>query len=85
MVKNEPKYRISVLQKIREQLEHRALWLYLLCREAEKKGIAWEDFAPSAVRSCGLMQGENLVKKGGTDSLKGLRKTLFTKAAQLVF
>ena len=85
MVKNEPKYRISVLQKIREQLEHRALWLYLLCREAEKKGIEWEDFAPSAVRNCGLMQGENLVKKGGTDSLKGLRKTLFTKAAQLVF
>ena len=25
------------------------------------------------------------MKKGGTDSLKGLRKTLFTKPAQLVF
>ena len=30
-------------------------------------------------------QGADLVKKGGTDSLKGLKKTLFTKPAQLVF
>ena len=38
-----------------------------------------------AVRRCGLSQGADLVKKGKTDSLKGLRKTLFTKPAQLVF
>ena len=82
MVKNEPKYKISVLQKIREQLEHRALWLYLLCKSAKKKGIEWEEFAPDAITECGLMQGGNLVEKGGTDSLVGLKKTLFTKAAQ---
>ena len=85
MVKNEPKYKIGVLQKIREQLEHRAFWLYLLCEEAKKKGLEWEEFAPAAITECGLTQGKNLVEKGGTDSLKGLRKTLFTKAAQLVF
>ena len=85
MVKNEPKYKIGVLQKIREQLEHRAFWLYLLCKEAKKKGLEWEEFAPAAITECGLTQGQNLVEKGGTDSLKGLRKTLFTKAAQLVF
>ena len=28
---NEPKYRNGLLQAIREQLEHRALWMYLLC------------------------------------------------------
>ena len=85
MVKNEPKYKIGLLQKIREQLEHRAFWLYLLCKEAKKKGLEWEEFAPAAITECGLTQGKNLVEKGGTDSLKGLRKTLFTKAAQLVF
>ena len=85
MIKNEPKYKISVLQKIREQLEHRAFWLYLLCNEAKKKGVDWEDFAPEAITECGLSQGKDLVDKGGTDSLKGLRKTLFTKAAQFVF
>lgn len=84
-ITNEPKHRNAILQGIREQLEHRAFWLYLLCDEAGKRGLEWEDFGSAAVRRCGLSQGKNLVKKGGTDSLKGLKKTLFTKAAQLVF
>ncbi len=84
-VKNEPKIKNPLLQAIRAQLEHRALWLYLLCDEAGKKGLEWEDFAPAAIRRCGLSQGAGLVSKGGTVSLKGLRRTLFTKAAQLVF
>ena len=39
IVKNEPKYKNGLLQAIREQLEHRALWMYLLCDEAKKKGL----------------------------------------------
>jgi len=71
---------------IREQLEHRALWMYLLCDEAKKKGLNPEDYAPAAIRRCGLYQGGNLRQKaGGGDSLKGLKKVLFTKPAQLVF
>lgn len=85
MVKNEAKKNWKVLVAIREQLEHRATWLYLLCDEARKRGLEWEDFAPAAVKRCGLYQGNGLVSKGGTDSLKGLKKTLFTKPAQLVF
>lgn len=85
IVKNDPKYKNKLLQAIRAQLEHRAFWLYLLCDEAKKKGLDPRDFASAAVRRCGLSQGADLVKKGKTDSLKGLRKTLFTKAAQLVF
>ena len=84
-IKNEPKHKNGILQAIREQLEHRAMWLYLLCDEAGKKGLKWEDFGCEAVRRCGCFQGAGLVKKGGTDSLKGLKKTLFTKPAQLVF
>ena len=83
---NEPKYKNGLLQAIREQLEHRALWMYLLCDEAGKKGIAPEEYAPAAIKRCGLYQGANLVKKGGMgQSLKGLKKALFGKAAQLVF
>ena len=70
---------------MREQLEHRALWMYLLCDEAEKKGLSPEKYAPDAIRRCGLYQGGKLVEKGGTRSLKGLKKTLFSKAAQWVF
>ncbi len=84
-VVNEPKYKNGLLQAIRAQLEHRAFWLYLLCDEAGKRGLAWEDFGSAAVRRCGLSQGNGLVKRGKTDSLRGLRKTLFTKPAQLVF
>ena len=37
---NEPKYKNGLLAAIRDQLEHRALWMYLLCDEAAKKGLA---------------------------------------------
>ena len=32
-VVNEPKYKNDLLQAIREQLEHRALWMYLCCTD----------------------------------------------------
>lgn len=85
-IKNEPKYKNKLLQAIREQLEHRALWMYLLCDEAKKKGLDASEYAPAAIKRCGLYQGAGLRKKaGGGESLKGLKKTLFTKPAQLVF
>ena len=84
-VKNDAKIKNPLIVAVREQLEHRALWLYLLCDEAGKRGLDWKDFGSAAIRRCGLTHGENLVKKGKTDSLIGLRKTLFTKPAQMVF
>ena len=82
---NEPKIKNPLIRAIRELIEHRAIWLYVLCEEAAKKGLVWEDFAPNAIKRCGLSQGDHLVKKGRTQSLKGLKKTLFTKPAQWVF
>ena len=77
---NNAKVKNPLIVGIREQLEHRALWMYLLCDEAEKHGLKAEDFAPDAIRRCGLYQGENLVKKGGKGkSLKGLKKALAAK------
>ena len=85
-IHNEPKIKNGLLQAIREQLEHRALWMYLLCDEAKKKGLSPEEYAPNAIKRCGLYQGDLLVKKGGKgQSLKGLKKALFGVAAQLVF
>ena len=85
-VVNEPKIKNPLIVAIREQLEHRALWMYLLCDEAKKKGLDSSEYAPAAIRRCGLYQGAGLREKaGGSDSLKGLKKTLFTKPAQLVF
>ena len=82
---NEPRIKNKLIAAIREQLEHRALWLYLLCDEAGKRGLDWRDFGSAAVTRCGLAQGAGLVQKGGAKSLLGLKKTLFTKPAQWVF
>lgn len=86
MIKNEPKIKNGIIRSIRGQLEHRALWMYLLCDEAEKKGLDPKEYAPDAIKRCGLYQGAQLREKaGGSPSLKGLKKTLFTKFAQWVF
>lgn len=84
-VHNEPKITFSLIQSIRGQLEQRAQWLYLLTDEAEKHGLSKDKYAYDAIRRCGLNQGKDLVYKGGTDSLKGLKKTLFSKGAQWIF
>ena len=64
-IKNEPKIKNPLIVAIREQLEHRALWMYLLCDEAKKKGLDSKEYAPDAIRRCGLYQGANLRKKAG--------------------
>lgn len=85
IVKNEAKIKNPIITAVREQLEHRAFWLYLLCDEAGKRGLDWTDFGSDAISRCGLSQGSGLVAKGKTKSLKGLKKTLFTLPAQMVF
>ena len=85
-IKNEAKIKNPLIVGIREQLEHRALWMYLLCDEAAKKGLPAEEFAPAAIRRCGVYQGNLLKEKGGMgNSLKGLKKALFGFFAQKVF
>ena len=86
IVKNEAKIRNPLIVGIREQLEHRALWMYLLCDEAAKKGLPAEEYVPQAIRRCGVYQGNLLKEKGGMgNSLKGLKKALFGFFAQKVF
>jgi hypothetical protein len=82
---NLPKKNNFILKAIRGTLEHRATWLYLLLKEAEKKGVQWEDIGFPAIRACGNMHGKNLVELSGTSSLKGLKRKLFTLPAQMVF
>lgn len=84
-INNEPKITFSLIQAVRGQLEQRAKWLYLLCDEGKKRGLDPTDFGSAAIKRCGLTQGGDLIKQGKTDSLIGLRKTLFTKPAQWMF
>lgn len=58
---NEARIKNPVIVKIRELLEHRAFWLYLLTDEAEKRGLSPKDFASAAVTRCGISQGAELL------------------------
>jgi len=84
-ITNAPKWDNFLLKAIRGTLEHRATWLYLLLKEAEKKGVTWEDIGFPAIKACGNIHGKDLVDLGRTNSLKGLKKKLFTIPAQIVF
>jgi len=84
-ITNVPKRNNFLLKAIRGTLEHRATWLYLLLKEAEKKGVKWEEIGYPAIKVCGNMHGKELVDLSGTSSLKGLKKKLFTLPAQMVF
>jgi len=84
-IQNVPKIRNPLIVAIREQLEHRALWLWYLTDEAEKNGCDPNLFAPMAIRRCGHFQGAGLIRKGKSNTMKGLQKTLFHKIAQWVF
>lgn len=85
IIVNEPRIKNPLIKAIRELLEHRALWLYVLTDQARQAGLPPDAYASRAVTRCGLFQGKQLVAKGGTTSLKGLKKTLFNKPAQWVF
>lgn len=74
---NEPKIKNKLIQAVRGQLEQRAAWLYLLCDEAGKRGLAWEDFGSEAIRRCGLSQGGELVRQGGDQQFERPQKTTF--------
>lgn len=86
VVKNEARIKTPLTVGIREQLEHRALWMYLLTDEAAKAGLPRDAYAPAAIKRCGLYQGANLREKGGMgNSLRGLKKALFGLFARRVF
>ena len=56
-IKNEAKKKGFIIRNLRNFFEHRALWMYLLCDEARKKGIKPESFVPAAIRRCGIYHG----------------------------
>ncbi len=72
-----------VVTRIREQLEHRAMWLAVLTDEAEKHGLTLEEYAGDAIRRCGVIQGAKL--SGGSKDFRTLKKNLFDSFARKVF
>lgn len=93
-IQNTPKKNGFIIRNLRNFFEHRALWMYLLCDEARKKGVKPEAFAPAAIRRCGIYHGmraltgndamvEAASGKGGSCRL--LRKKMFPPVGKAVF
>jgi hypothetical protein len=82
---NLPKNKFPLIVAIRDLFEHRALWLYFLYDEARQSGIDLESISRKAINRCGFYQGNLLVNKGGSKSLKSLRKNLFSFVGQQIF
>ncbi|MDR0403276.1 MAG: L-2-amino-thiazoline-4-carboxylic acid hydrolase [Treponema sp.] len=85
-----------LIRNLRNFFEHRALWLYFLCDEARKAGVKPEQFAPAAIRRCGLFHGGRAItgidsrravaeNTRGGESCKLLKKKLFPRAGQMIF
>ncbi|MBU2515892.1 L-2-amino-thiazoline-4-carboxylic acid hydrolase [bacterium] len=83
-IRNIPRNNFFLYRKIRELLEHRAMWLYLTLNEAEKKGLDY-DFAKPGVFHCGCIQGLQYLGGDKKKSLKTLKKNLFSRIAQKIF
>ncbi|MEG1608863.1 MAG: L-2-amino-thiazoline-4-carboxylic acid hydrolase [Clostridia bacterium] len=96
VITNIPKIKNPLVRKVREQLEHRAMWLALLCDEAEAKGLDYNEFGRSSTFACGCFQGKILSEQDSDSdkdcdsaaqlaSFKTLKKNLFSKPAQWMF
>ena len=80
---NEAKIKNPLVVKIRELLEHRAFWLYLLTDEAEKRGLDPTDFASAAISRCGISQGYGSCEKGRHQEPQGAEKDAFHQGRAL--
>ena len=52
-----------VTQEVRKAIEHRATWMYLLLKEARKRGLDWDDFARPAIHATGCLGGQKRREK----------------------
>ncbi len=67
-INNNPVKHNSHIDSIRNAIEHRATWMYLLMDEARKRGLEWEDFGRVAVLRCGHFHGR--INFPDTESIK---------------
>jgi hypothetical protein len=47
-----------LVTEIRKAIEHRATWMYFLLKEAQERGLEWDDFAREAIKKTGAIHGQ---------------------------
>jgi hypothetical protein len=56
-IQNEPTIDEQIVVEVRDAIEHRATWMYLLMDEARKQGLDWDEFARNAISRTGCIHG----------------------------
>lgn len=76
----------AVTNKLRNAFSHRALWMGLLLKEMQERGLDWEEIGHSAIFSTGCMHGDGLKEKlDAPDSLVEFGKTFLNEDVIKIF
>jgi len=74
------------IENLRNAIEHRATWFYLLMDEARKMGVDEEAMARNAVFRCGCLHGEKIREAcENPDSLADFARAFATETGRKVF
>ena len=72
---------------VRNAIEHRATWFYLLLEEIRKRGMDMEDIGRSAIYECGCFHGMERILKNceNPENLRSFLKVFADETGQKVF
>jgi hypothetical protein len=86
-IQNQPQHvEDEVVNKLRGAIIHRGLWMGLILKEAQKKGLDWEELGHSAVFKTGCMHGGGIRQRMPVPgSLVSFGNTFFTEDIKKVF
>jgi hypothetical protein len=76
----------EVINKLRNAIVHRGMWMGLILKEAMGKGMDWEELGHSAVFKTGCIHGDGIKERMDVPgSLVSFGNTFFTEDVRKVF
>lgn len=76
----------EMVNKLRNAIIHRGLWMGLILKEAKDKRLDWESIGRDAVFKCGCIHGEGLKNRMDVPgSLVSFGNTFFTEDIKRIF
>ncbi len=84
---NQPKMTEDpAINKLRNAMIHRGLWMGLLLKEMKERGLDWEQIGHSAVFKCGCIHGEGIKNRMElVGSLVSFGNTFFSEDIRKIF
>jgi len=75
-----------VINKLRNAIIHRALWMGFILKEAMERGLDWEQLGREAIFKVGCIHGDGIKERmDAPDSLVSFAQTFFTEDIKKIF